>query len=329
VVTSPLAKDVLITQQYVGKILAHRHINVCALVNGVIAEVSVNEGQAVKMGDVLFKVVPTLYRAKLDAELAEVQAAQIELDGAKKLFDQNVIARQEVALHEAKLAKAKARAKLAEAELNFTVVKAPFDGLIGRLREQQGSAVKEGAVLTTLSDNSVMWVYFNVPEARYLEYLADQAQTKERPPIELVLANGRKYPQAGRITAIEGQFANDTGSIPFRADFPNPDRVLRHGQTGSVLAHRILKNVIVIPQRAAFEDRGKRYVYVVGKDGVARQREIVVQNETEDIFVVGKGLEVNDRIVLDGLRQVHDDQKVEYEFRKPEEVIGNLKNHPE
>ena len=231
--------------------------------------------------------------------------------------------------YEAKLAKAKAKAKLAEAELNFTNVKAPFDGIIDRLHEQQGSLVKEGDILTTLSDNSVMWVYFNVPEARYLEYMADLDQDKEDQKIELVLANGNKFPQTGKIGAIEADFNNETGNIPFRADFPNPDRLLRHGQTGTVLIHRTLKDAIVIPQRATFEILDKRYVYVVDKDDVVHQREIVVQNELDDIFVIKKGLDVNDKIVLEGVRQVRDGEKVEYEFRKPEEVLANLKYHAE
>src|SRR5262249_53767468 len=114
---------------------------------------------------------------------------------------------------------------------------------------------------------------------------------------------------------------NETGNIPFRADFENPDDLLRHGQTGNVLIHRTLNNAIVIPQRATFEILDKRYVYVVDKDGVVHKREIVIQNELDDIFVIKKGLDVNDRIVLEGIRQVRDGEKVEYEFRKPEQRL--------
>src|SRR5262249_7434994 len=161
------------------------------------------------------------------------------------------------------LAKAKAKAQLAGAELNFTNVRAPFDGIVDRLHEQLGSLIKEGDVLTTLSDNSLMWVYFNVREARYLEYMADVDQLKGE-KIELLLADGSKFPEIGKIGAIEAKFNNETGNIPFRADFPNPKRLLRHGQTGTVLIHRTLKDAIVIPQRATFELLDKRYVYVVG-----------------------------------------------------------------
>ena len=104
-----------------------------------------------------------------------------------------------------------------------------------------------------------------------------------------MLANGNKFQQTpARSVAIEAKFNNETGNIPFRADFPNPDGLLRHGQTGNVLIHRTLHNAIVIPQRATFEILDKRYVYVVGKDDVVHQREIAVQHEMEDIFVIKK-----------------------------------------
>ncbi len=327
VVTSPKAKDVVITQQYVGKIHSQRHINVRALQSGFLEQVPIKEGQAVKQGDVLFKILPTLYQAKLDVELADVQIAQIEFNNINKLFKDKVVSQTEVALFQAKLAKAQARAKLAAAELNFTIVRAPFDGIVDRLYEQQGSLIKEPDTLTTLSDNSVMWVYFNVPEVRYLEYMANRGQEKEVRPLELVLANGSKFPYTGKLGAIEAKFNNESGNIPFRADFPNPDRLLRHGQTGNVLIHRALQNAIVIPQRATFEILDRRYVYVVGKDDVVHLREIAIQHEMAGIFVVKKGLDANDRIVLEGVRQVRDGEKVQYEFRKPEEVMADPTNH--
>lgn len=329
VVTSPKAQDVLITQRYVCQIHSRRHIQVCALASGYLEEIPVKEGQAVKQGDVMFKILPTLYKAKLDAELAEAQLAELEYKNTQRLFEQKVVSHQEVALYEAKLAKARAKANLAQAEMNFTLVRAPFPGIIDRLHEQLGSLIHEGDVLTTLSDNSVMWVYFNVPEARYLEYMAGRNKDKEAERIELVLANGSKFPHTGTIGAIEAEFNNETGNIPFRADFPNPDGLLRHGQTGNVLLHRTLKQATVIPQRATFEILDKLYVYVVGEDGVVHQRPITIQHELDDIFVIESGLGAKDTIVLDGVRQVRDGEKVEYEFRTPEEVLAKQKHHAE
>lgn len=329
VLTSPKTKDVVLTQQYVCQIHSRRHINVRALSGGYLEEITVKEGQAVKKGDVLFKVVPTLYQAKLDAEQAEAKLAELELNNTKKLMADQVVSQNEVALFQAKLAKARAKAKQAEAELNFTSVRAPFDGIIDRLHEQHGSLVKEGDSLTTLSDNSVMWVYFNVPEARYLEFMAGRNSDNESRTIDLMLANGQKFPQHGEIGAIEAKFNHETGNIPFRADFANPDRLLRHGQTGNVLIHRTLKNALVIPQRATFEILDKRFVFVVGSDHVVRQREVVVLHEMDDIFVIKSGLAAGDRFVLEGVRQVRDGDTVESEYRSPDDALANQKHHAE
>ncbi len=327
VVTSPAVKNVPITHQYVCQIHAQRHIRIRALQTGYIETIPVQEGQAVKKDDLIFKMVPGLYKAKLDAELAEVKIAEVELQNVERLYEQKVTSIQDVALHRAKLAKARAKAELAKVELNFTEVRAPFDGLLDRLHEQQGSMLKEGETVTTLSDNSMVWVYFNVPQARYLEYLAGAGKDKEG-KIDLVLASGSKFKQSGKVSAIEAQFNNNTGTIPFRADFPNPDRLLRHGMTGTVLIHRTLNN-IVIPQQATFEILDKRYVYVVDKEDVAHQREIVVRNELEDFFVIDRGVGVDDRIIVEGTQQVRDGEKVKYEYRPPDQLPGHQKTHPE
>lgn len=326
--TSPEVRDVVITQQYVCQIHSRRHIKVCALEGGYLEEIHVKEGQAVKKGDEMFKIVPILYQAKLDAENAEAKLAELELNFTNSLLKDKVVSPNEAALYQAKLAKAKAKAQLAQAELNFATIKAPFDGIIDRLYEREGSLISEGDILTTLSDNDVMWVYFNVPESRYLEYMASQGKD-ESPTIDLVLANGSKFDQTGKIGAIEAKFNNETGNIPFRADFQNPDHLLRHGQTGTILIHRTKHNALVIPQRAVYEILAKRYVYVVDDEDVVHQREITIQNEQDDIFVVDKGLEPGDKIVLEGVRQVRDGEKVEYEFRGPEVVLGNLKYRAE
>jgi membrane fusion protein (multidrug efflux system) len=343
VVTSPMAKDVIITQQYVCQIRSQKHIEVRPLQDGYLKEILVKEGQTVKAGEVMFKVLPTLYQAKLDAEVAEAQLALIEYTNTRKLYESvpPVVSIQEVNLAQAKLNKANAKAKLAAAEVDFTLVRAPFDGIVDRLQQQLGSLVEKKEVLTTLSDNSTMWVYFNVPEARYLEYKGRQGTTPSPgnsqqlqladSRIELVLADGSTFKyDAGDTVTIEGKFNNETGNIPFRADFPNPDRLLRHGQTGTVLIHRRLHNAIIIPQRATFEFLDKRYAYVVGEDHVVHQRLITVAHELEDIFILQKGLDLHDKIVLEGVRQVSENQKLEeYEFKKPEEALANQKFHAE
>ncbi len=368
VVTSPVAKPVTITQQFVCQIHSHRHIEICALENGYLEEIPVKEGQAVKQGETMFTILPTLYNARLAAEKAEVQLAEIEFNNTERLFQQKVVAQPEVLLAQAKLAKAKAKMQLTQAELDFATIKAPFDGIIDHQHMQQGSLIAEGDILTTLSDNKVMWVYFNVPETRYLEYQANPK--KDDLIVELRLANGEKFSQLGKIGAIEADFNNETGNIAFRADFPNPDGILRHGQTGTILLSSNV-DAVVIPQRATYEILAKKYAYVIeeaaegddhadvaehdgddahdgddqhsgtdniehhehhqfdGPHGIVRQREIVIQSEQDDIYLIQEGLDVNDRIILEGIRQVRDGDEVEYEFHDPAEVLSNLKNHAE
>ena len=329
VATNPQLRDVTLVQSYVCQIHSQRHIKVRALEMGYLEAITVKEGQQVKEGDLLFKVRPILYQSKLDAEKAEAQLAALQLKYTKKLAEDNVVSENEVNLRAAELAKADAKVRLAGAELDFATVKAPFDGIVDRLQQQQGSLVQEGEILTTMSDNSTMWVYFNVPEARYLEYMTELQQHKDDLKVELVLANGNKFVHEGKIGAIEADFNNETGNIPFRADFPNPDRLLRHGQTGTVLISRVQSDSIVIPQRATFPVLDRRYVYVIDKDNVAHQREVKFNNELEDLFVVSEGLSVNDKIILEGAREVRDGDKVTYEEKPAEEVATVLKYHAE
>ena len=327
--TNPQSKPVTLTQQYVCQIHSQRHIQVKALDMGYLEAIPVKEGQTVKEGDLLFQVRPILYQSKFEAEDAEARLARLEYQYTQKLHQDKVVSKNEVLLVEAKMAKADAKARLAKAEWDFATVKAPFDGIVDRLLQQQGSLVQEGEILTTLSDNSVMWVYFNVPERAYLEYMTNLSQHKDELKIELMLANHNIFEHTGKIGAIEADFNNETGNIKFRADFPNPERLLRNGQTGTILISRVQNDAIVIPQRATFEILSKRYVYVVDDEDIAHQREIETQNELDDLFVIKKGLGVEDKIVLEGIRQIRDGEKVEYEDRLAEQVVSNLKYHAE
>lgn len=333
-VTSPVKKSVISTQQYVCQIHSCQHIEVRALEGGYLDEIGVKEGQSVKKGGLMFKILPILYQARLETEAAEAKRIELEFNNAKGLSEKGIVSPQQLALKQAELTKAQAKVALARAELNFMDIKAPFDGIVDRQRHQLGSLIDEGAVLTTFSDNSLMWVYFNVPESRYLEYKADLDKRKDDDDhadlqIELKLANGKVFPQPGKIGAIEADFNNTTGNIAFRADFPNPDSLLRNGQTGTVLIHRSLQDVLVIPQRATYEILAKRYVYVVGDDNVVHQRDITIQSVQDDIFVIQDGLDEGDKIILEGIRQVRDGDKVEYEFVAPDEVLDNQKYHAE
>jgi membrane fusion protein (multidrug efflux system) len=335
VVTSPVKLRVTVPQKYVCQIHSRQHVELRALERGYLEQILVQEGQAVEKGQTMFKLLPILHVARLQVNQAELQGAEIKLRNAMQLLRDHVVSDQEVALANAELERAKAKVALSAAELYFTEIRAPFDGIIDRQYQQQGSLVAEGDMLTKVSDNSVMWVYFNVSEADYLEFQANQdPATADMPQqlrlsgtkIRLRLANGLLFDQAAEeIITVESTFDNETGTILFRADFPNPNRLLRHGQTGTLLLNRVLPEALVIPQRATFEILDKQYVYVVGVDGVAHQRMIVVAHEMDDIFIIADGLAVTDRIVLDGVRQVRDGARLAFDLQEPANTLKSLK----
>src|SRR4029077_18004421 len=144
-----------------------------------LKSIQIKEGQQVKKGEVMFETLPIVYQAEYEAVMAERDHAQLEFQYSTTLATRKVISTNEVALYKATLTKAEAKLVLAKAKLDFAKIKAPFDGIVDRQRQQLGSLIKEGDILTTLSDNSVMWVYFNVPEARYLEYMTELRQNDQ------------------------------------------------------------------------------------------------------------------------------------------------------
>lgn len=277
------SKAVTLTEQYSCQLRSHHHIDIKVQENGYIDAVAVKERQTVKQGDVLFQI------------------------NYKKLFENKNGALGASLPPDVNLEKTRASVEPAMIALGVVAIKAPFGGVVDRLSHHVGSVVLKGETLTTLSDNSQMWAYFSVSEARYLEFKAtNMEQHTEDLKIELVMANGKKFDQPGRLGAIGADFHSETGTIQFRADFLNPDHLLRHGQRGTVLISRMQNDAIVVPQRATFEIGLKRYVHVVDKDDVAHQREIVIQGESDDMFVVKSGVDVGDRIVVDGARLVRD-----------------------
>jgi membrane fusion protein (multidrug efflux system) len=189
--------------------------------------------------------------------------------------------------------------------------------------ERLGSLIDEGELLTTLSDNSKMWVYFNVPEAEYLDY-ATRSQKEGHQQVQLRMANNELFENEGTVETIEADFNNETGNIAFRATFPNPKKLLRHGETGNVLMPTYLKNALIIPQKATFEVLDKKYVFVVDKNNVVKSREIKVGIEMPQLFVVTEGLSVNDKILIDGIRKVKNNDKIKPKYVDLNKIIAEL-----
>ena len=322
-VTSPIQKDTLFFHEYVSQIHSISHIELRSQERGYLQTIYVDEGQFVKKGDLMFQIMPLIYQAELGKSQAEVDFAEVEYQNTKSLADSNIVSKNELALSKAHLDKAKAELGLAQAHLGFTDIRAPFDGMMGLFNVRLGSLIDEGELLTTLSDNSKMWVYFNVPEAEYLDYV-----TKEKSDsplkVKLKMANNQLFEQSGTVETIVADFNNETGNIAFRATFSNPKGILRHGETGNIQMPVFYKNALIIPQKATFDILDKKYVFVVDEKNVVKTKQITVGAEVTHLYLVTEGLTSADNILLEGLRKVKNNQEIEYDFVPFEEALKEL-----
>lgn len=322
--TRPVVIDTSYEKQFVAQIRSVRNIEIRAQEKGFLDEMPVDEGREVKAGQLLFRIMPKVYEAELQKADAEVRAAAIELENAKLLVAKNVVSKNEQAMAQARLDKAKAEAAQAQLHLTFTEIRAPFDGVLDRIPKKLGSLIEEGELLTTLSDNRRVFAYFNVSEAEYLDYRNNAASRGNR-RVQLLLANNSRFPHPGEIETIEGEFDHETGNIAFRAVFPNPDRLLRNGETGKVLLTVPYRQALVIPQKATYEIQDKTYVFVIDEANKVHARLITVAGQLPDLYIVGSGLTVNDRILLEGVQKVKDDDKIQFELKDPREVLAKLR----
>jgi len=323
-VTSPVKMDTIINKDFVAQVQSVKNIEVRAQEKGFLEKIYVDEGQYVKAGQTLFRIMPQVYQAELLKAKAEVEQASIELRNASTLANNDIVSKNERLMAKAKLDAANAEMRLAQIHLSFTDIKAPFSGVIDRIPLKLGSLVDEGDLLTTLSDNTNIYTYFNVSEPEYLNYQTNVAGRGNQ-NVSLVMANGDLFNQTGQIQTIEGQFDNETGNIAFRAKFPNPEKLLRNGETGKIRMTLPLKNALIIPQKATYEIQDQKYVFVIDKNGVAKSKNIKVSYELPDIYVVSSGISPDEKILLEGVQKVKDDQKVKVKFQDPKKVLQSLK----
>jgi membrane fusion protein (multidrug efflux system) len=323
-VTNPVRIDTCFTKQYVTQIKSVRNIEIRTQEKGYLQKIYVDEGQYVKAGQILFQIMPTQFQAELLKAQAEAKGAEIELQNTKILVDKKIVSKNEQALAMAKLEQARAEVSLAKLHLSFTEIRAPFSGTIDRIPLKLGSLVDEGALLTSLSDNSQMFAYFNVSEPEYLNYqtdVKDRGETK----VGLLLANEQLFKYKGNVEVIESEFNSETGNISFRARFPNSDKLLKNGESGEIQMIVPQHNALVIPQKATYEIQDKKYVFVVDKNNVVKSREITITGEMPDLYVVKSGITENEKILLEGVQKVKEDDKIKYAFQKPSEVLNHLK----
>ncbi len=287
-------------------------------------KIFVDEGQYVRAGQTLFQIMPQIYQAEYMKAAAEVEQAKIELQNASTLASNNIVSKNERAMAKAKLDAANAEARLAQIHLSFTNVRAPFSGIINRLPLKLGSLVDEGDLLTTLSYNDQIYTYFNVSEPEYLDYQTHIAERGDQ-HVDLVMANGDVFPQQGIVQTIEGEFDNETGNIAFRAKFPNPQKLLRNGETGKIRMNVPVKNALIIPQKATYEIQDQTYVFVVDKNGNLKSRNIKIAYELPDIYIVSEGLKPGEKFLIEGVQKVKDGQKVQLKYQDPQQVMKSLK----
>lgn len=327
-ITSPLIKDTTITIEYVSQIRSIRHIEIMAQERGYLEKIFVDEGQYVKKGELLFQIMPNLYEAEQQKAQAEVNFAQIEYNNTEDLAVENIVSMNELAMAKAKLDQAQAALNLANTHLEFTKIRAPFNGIIDRFHVREGSLLEEGEILTELSDNSQMWVYFNVPEAEYLDY---KVKLDKNNPVKvnLMLANNKMFNHSGLLETIEADFNNETGNIPFRATFSNPEGLLRHGETGNILLSTKLKNALIIPQKATFEILDKKYVYLLDSNNILHAKQVQIAEELQHIFIIEGGLNESDKILLDGLRKVRENDHISPKFVTAKLAISQLSLYSE
>lgn len=324
-VTSPIQTDTTIYKEYVGQIRSASHIELRSQEKGYLQSIFVDEGQFVKKGQLMFKLMPAVYEAEVAKSKAELNFANIEYTNTKGLADNNIVSPNELALAKAKVDKAKAELALAQAHLGFTEIRAPFDGIMDKFYTRLGSLVDEGELLTNLSDNSKMWVYFNVSEGEYLNYIRS-VKSKEAQKVQLQMANQEMYEMPGVVETIEADFNNETGNIAFRAAFQNPKRILRHGETGNILMPVTLKNAILIAQKSTFDVLDKKYVYVVDSNNVLKARQITIAQEMPHLYVVAEGLNPNEKILAEGLGKVKNNEKIKYTFVPLQKELDEIKN---
>ncbi|MGM9738991.1 MAG: efflux RND transporter periplasmic adaptor subunit [Candidatus Cryptobacteroides sp.] len=305
---------------YSASIKGRQDVEIRPQISGLITSVKVKEGENVRKGQVLFTIDEVPYRAEVETARANVEAAQAEVEAAElvagskqALFGQEVVSEYDlntalISLKSAKARLSQARAQLTNAEnnLSYTLIKSPSDGVVGTLPYKTGTLVSPSmsTPLSTVSDNSEMYVYFSLTETQVLRLSGENGSLdnaiKAMPELELRLSTGSTYPHKGKVESISGVIEKNTGAVSVRAIFPNKERILLSGGSGSIVFPFELDNVIVIPQAATYELQDRTFVYKV-VDGTAESTEISVYPVNDgSTYVVTSGLSVGDVIVAEG-----------------------------
>ena len=325
--------DKTLSENYSATIRGRQDIEIYAQVQGMIEQLRVTEGEKVRKGQVLFVIDQVPYRAALATATANVKAAKAALrtaelnyNSSKTLREQQVISEVNLLTiansyysAEAQVAQAEAQEVNARNNLSYTEVKAPCDGVVGALPYRVGALVGPGTLqpLTTVSDNSTMYVYFSMTENQLLaltrQYGSMDEALKQLPEVSLTLNDGSSYEQAGRIESISGVIDRQTGTVIARAAFDNGGRLLHSGASGTISIPTTYTGKIVIPQEATVRMQDKTLVYKV-VDGKAASALVTVApiNDGHE-YIVLDGLQVGEEIIASGAGLVREGTVVKNE----------------
>lgn len=316
---------------YPATIKGMQDIEIRPKVSGYLVKLLVDEGSTVRKGQPLFLIDSEQYRAAVKAAKAQVKVCKaniatqkLTVENKRMLFKQNIISSYDLQMaentltsYEAQLAAAQAQLQSAQDNLSWCTVTSPADGVVGSIPYRVGSLVsaQSAEALTTVSNISKMYVYFSMTEKQLLALTREaggiNAAIKKMPAVSLVLSDGSTYSQSGTISTVSGVIDSSTGSVQMRATFDNAQHVLRSGGTGSILVPTHSNDAIMVPQSATFDVQDKKFVYVVNNDKSVATREITVlpQNDGQT-YVVASGLRSGERIVVDGVNQLKNGQKI-------------------
>lgn len=311
----------LLTNNYSATINGRQNVEIRPQVSGMITEVCIEEGAAVKKGQTLFVIDQVPYKAALQtaqanvaSAAASVATAELAYNSKQELFKQNVVsqydlqmAKNTLLVQQATLAQMNAQEINAKNNLSYTVVKSPVNGVAGMISYRVGSLVSSSIAtpLVTVSDDEEVYVYFSMTENQVLDLTRTKGTTaeviKSMTDVELRLSDGLVYGEKGKIDAISGMVDQTTGSVRVRATFPNESRMLRSGASGNLIVPYQKENCIVIPQAATFEIQDKLFVYkVIDGKAVSSQIKVFTVNDGRE-YVVESGLQAGDKIVAEGV----------------------------
>ena len=311
-------QDAVVYQEYTANLEGQQNVEIRPKVNGFIQKIYVDEGQVVKKGQILFKLETQTQNQDAAAAQANVKAAQVEVDRLKPLVDRKIISEVQLETAKAKLAQAKSAYGAIAANIGFGTITSPVNGVIGSLPFREGSLVSSTSEmpLTTVSDTKIVRAYFSMNEKQLLFFnktfkgATTAEKLKAAPQVSLLLVDGSEYDQKGKLATMNGLVNPTTGTTQFRAEFNNPEGILRSGSSGIIRLPIEQKGVLLVPQNAIFEVQGKQTLYVVGKDNKVKSRIVTTNGTSELNFIVTDGLQEGEKVVVEGASKLKDDMEI-------------------